>query len=214
MIVQDDEWTSLTAAISAVQGAYGVDGAEILLRAAREGRVKTRATTWHFSPPYFWRDVSPAGRELLSYQLREDFWHLIAAELGFPSAVDGYFGCFSLGAGDFDATIRCGQIDWAGYAVRGLRLFRSDVEGLIRPDVAPNTPGKRPRGRPKGSGWINDAEHIVEMRRLLDEGIAKSPNDAARRVAEKISGNQSVNASIKRLTRKYNASQNGRQIAD
>jgi hypothetical protein len=61
------------------------------------------------------------------------------------------------------------------------------------------------RGRPRGSGsWEGaDAPVLTEMRRMIESGAAKSPNDAATQVAGKARGSGTVESRAARLAKRY-----------
>ena len=66
-----------------------------------------------------------------------------------------------------------------------------------------SSPGKPRRGRAKGSGTFDDSAPLQEMRRRLDDGRAKSPNEAAHQVAEEAKGPATVGSKARRLRRKF-----------
>ena len=63
-------------------------------------------------------------------------------------------------------------------------------------------------GRPRGSGsWrAADRDLLKKMSQLIKSGSAKSPNDAARQLAEKAQGSGTLESKQSRLARSYRAS--------
>ena len=64
---------------------------------------------------------------------------------------------------------------------------------------------KHPGGRPRGSGSWRDADQelILEMRELIKAKKAKSPNDAARLLADRTPGAGSLKSKQDRLRKGY-----------
>jgi hypothetical protein len=89
--------------------------------------------------------------------------------------------------GDFDAQFHDAAHGWVTATFRGLRLARADIDALI---PLPATASPKRRGRKPGSGGYGRADEplLREMLQLISDGIAISPNDAARIVASKAKG--------------------------
>ncbi len=64
---------------------------------------------------------------------------------------------------------------------------------------------RRPRGRPKGSGAIDDSSRLLDLALLLESGKAKSMTEASRMIAQKDPGH-SVDSTAQRLRRKFRPS--------
>jgi hypothetical protein len=65
---------------------------------------------------------------------------------------------------------------------------------------------KRPNlGRPRGSGsWASaDEPLLTEMQELIESGKSKSPNDAALKVADRASGQGTIESKCSRLAKRY-----------
>jgi len=92
---------------------------------------------------------------------------------------------------------------------------RSDVMALWPTDPDPNMAGKqeaapqtkqkRGRGRTKGSGSYTEADGplLAEMRQLIAEQVAFSPDGAAKMVADKAKGGGTAESRASRLARSY-----------
>ncbi len=83
----------------------------------------------------------------------------------------------------------------------------SEAAATSVPDAA--STARQRRGRPSGSGsWADaDAPLVDKMRELIEAGNAKSPNDAASKVAREARGSGTVESKITRLAKRYRAQQ-------
>jgi hypothetical protein len=91
-----------------------------------------------------------------------------------------------------------------------VRSTSSQITGSSVPDATSmdvQTATSRRRGRPRGSGTfeVSDAPLLAKMRELIDTGVAKSANDAARQVAGDAGGNGTIESKITRLAKGYRA---------
>ena len=59
-------------------------------------------------------------------------------------------------------------------------------------------------GASRGRRPCDDFDRLVEMRFLIDDGDASSPTDAARKIATAAAHEQSVEATTRRLVKKFN----------
>ena len=91
-------------------------------------------------------------------------------------------------------SVRTDRIVWSGL------VFNSDEVKKIFPEDGSKKQPKKP-GRPKGSGTIDDTALLKKMHKLLQDGTAKSPHNAAVQI---VGGKDEINESIiRRLVNKY-----------
>lgn len=190
------EWLAARDALLLVQTRNGgrQSAARSIAIHAHAGRVLTRAQL-------FSREVREShGRKGLveeeSTVLPQSFWW---ADGGLSLETDWASGYFSTW---IDQTFH-----WKAF---GVEFDRSGIETMLAPPKNAEKPAdsrqsERKRGRGKGDGSMSnaDAPLLDEMKQLIADGKAFSPNGAARLVWEKSAGNATEESRVTRLANRY-----------